>query len=152
MARCCAPIRGDDIIGYITRNRGVTVHFKSCANVTNESERDRLVEVSWGKTRTVYPVGLRVEALDRVGLLSDVTSVVSAENVNIVACTSEQNDDVSMIAVTVHIHGIEQLNRLCLKLEGVEGVMHVLRVNNDGAAPIQRAAPGRPVRQSQGVF
>ena len=152
MARCCAPIRGDDIIGYITRNRGVTVHLKSCANVTNESELDRLVEVSWGKTKTVYPVGLRVEALDRVGLLSDVTSVVSAENVNIVACVSEKADDVSMITVTVHIRGIDQLNRLCIKLEGVEGVMHVLRVNNDGATPIKRAAPGRPVRQSQGVF
>ena len=152
MARCCTPIRGDDIIGYITRNRGVTVHLESCANVTNESELDRLVEVSWGKTKTVYPVGLRVEALDRVGLLSDVTSVVSAENVNIISCVSEKDDDISMITVAVHIHGIEQLNRLCLKLEGVEGVMHVLRVNNDGAVPVTRGAAARPVRQSQGVF
>ena len=148
MARCCAPIRGNEIIGYITRNRGVTVHVTSCANVTNESELDRLIEVSWGKTTTVYPVGLRLEAWDRVGLLSDITAVVSAENVNIVSCVSENVDDVSMITVVVHIRSIEQLNRLCLKLEGVEGVMHVLRVNNDGAAPVTRGAPARPVRQS----
>ena len=148
MARCCGPIRGDEIIGYITRNRGVTVHLESCPNVRNESELDRLIEVSWGKSMTVYPVGLRLEAWDRVGLLSDITSVVSAENVNIVSCLSENADDVSTITIIVHIRGIDQLNRLCLKLEGVQGVMHVLRVNNDGAVPVTRGAPGRPVRQS----
>ena len=58
---------------------------------------------------------------------------------NIASCVSEESDDVSIISLTVYINGIDQLNRLCLKLEGVEGVMHVLRANNDGVAPVSQA-------------
>ncbi len=139
MGRCCSPIRGDDIMGYITRNRGVTVHLTSCANVTNESESDRLVEVSWGKTSTLYTVRLRAEAWDRIGLLSDITAVVSAEKVNIASCVSEEDDDVAIVSLTVFVNGIDQLNRLCLKLEGVMGVMHVLWANNGGVAPVSQS-------------
>ena len=84
MARCCNPIGGHAIIGYITRGRGITVHRRTCPNIMRESESERLVEVDWGKTRTLYPVQIRVESWDRVGLLSDVTSLVADEGVNIV--------------------------------------------------------------------
>ena len=127
IAVCCSPIRGDEITGYITRNRGVTVHRKSCPNVVNEQEVERLVEVSWGKTQTLYPVRLRIEAWDRVGLLRDVTSLVSDERVNMASCVSEEYDDISVISLTVYIDGIDQLSRLFSKLEGVEGVIHVAR-------------------------
>ena len=129
MARCCNPIGGHAIIGYITRGRGITVHRRTCPNIMRESESERLVEVDWGKTRTLYPVQIRVESWDRVGLLSDVTSLVADEGVNIVqSITGGQEDDLSIINLTVTIENIEQLNRLFSKMEGVVGVLNVSRI------------------------
>ena len=129
MARCCNPIGGHSIIGYITRGRGITVHRRTCPNIMRESESERLVEVDWGKTKTLYPVQIRVESWDRVGLLSDVTSLVADEGVNIVqSITGGQEDDLSIIRLTVTVEDIEQLNRLFSKLEGVVGVLNVSRV------------------------
>ena len=132
IARCCNPIRGDPIIGYITRNRGVTVHLRRCPNVLNERETERLIEVQWGKSQTLYPVRLRIEAWDRVGLLMDITSLVSEERVNIASCVSEEHDDLSVVSLTVYIDGIDQLGRLYAKLEGVKGVMRVARARTLG--------------------
>ncbi len=142
MARCCNPIRGDDIIGYITRSRGVTVHRKNCPNILAEKETERLVQVGWGKTQTLYPVRIKVEAWDRVGLLRDITSLVSEERVNIASCISEEYDDVSVISLTVYINGIDQLSRLFSKLEGVKGVTSVTRANSapDASGAAQRSA------------
>ena len=129
MARCCNPIGGHSIIGYITRGRGITVHRRTCPNIMRESESERLVEVDWGKTKTLYPVQIRVESWDRVGLLSDVTSLVADEGVNIVqSITGGQEDDLSIIRLTVTVEDIEQLNRLFSKIEGVVGVLSVSRV------------------------
>ena len=129
MARCCNPISGDEIIGYITRIRGVTVHRRNCPNIVNEDEPERLVSVSWGKAEVKYPVRIQVRSVDRVGLLRDVTSLVSGENVNIASCVSEEYDDVSIITLTVHVSGIDQLSRLFFKLESVNGVTGVTRSN-----------------------
>ena len=125
MARCCTPIRGDDIVGYITRSRGVTVHRSSCSNIAGEGEG--LVEVRWGQTQTLYPVRIGLEAWDRVGLLRDITSLVSEERVNIAEIVSREEEDISIISLTVYIDGIDQLSRLFSKLEGVEGVIRVAR-------------------------
>ena len=127
MARCCSPIQGDEIIGYITRSRGVTVHRANCSNVTAETETERLVPVGWGKMQTYYPVRIRIEAFDRVGLLRDTTSLVSEERVNIASCVSEEDDDISVISLTVYIESVDQLNRLFSKLEGVKGVINIAR-------------------------
>ena len=129
MARCCNPISGDEIIGYITRVKGVTVHRRNCPNIINEDEPERLVAVSWGKTEVKYPVRIQVRSMDRVGLLRDVTSLVSGENVNIASCVSEEYDDTSIITLTVHVSGIDQLSRLFFKLESVNGVTSVTRSN-----------------------
>ena len=131
MARCCNPIPGDKIIGYITRSRGVTVHRTTCRNIQNEKEVERLVDVGWGKSHTVYPVRIQVNAWNRVGLLSDVTSLVSAERVNIAYCVSEESDDLSLISMTVYINGIDQLNLLFTKLEGVNGVINAARAKTN---------------------
>ena len=101
MARCCNPINGDEIIGYITRSRGVTVHRRNCPNILNEEETERLTTVSWGREEVKYPVRIQARAMDRVGLLRDVTQEVAAENVNIASCVSEEYDDVSIITLTV---------------------------------------------------
>ena len=136
MGRCCNPIHGDEIIGYITRNSGVTVHRKACSNIMAETEIERLVPVAWGKTKTLYPVRIQVRAWDRVGLLSDVTTLVSAERVNIASCVSEEFDDVSVITLTVYINGIDQLNLLFSKLEGVNGVITASRSSREVATPM----------------
>ena len=129
MARCCNPINGDEIVGFITRTKGVTIHRRSCPNIQNEDEPERLVPVSWGETEVKYPVRIQVKSMDRVGLLRDVTSVVSGENVNIASCVSEEYDNVSIITLTLHVSGINQLSRLFFKLESVKGVMNVTRSN-----------------------
>ena len=129
LAVCCEPIRGDDIKGYITRNRGVTVHKSICKNVLQETEEYRLVHVAWGEERTTYPVRLRLKAWNRVGLARDVTSLVSEEGVNMASIVSEETEDESIISLTVFTDGITQLNRLFAKLEGIDGVFSVSRTS-----------------------
>ena len=92
-----------------------------------ETETERLVPVGWGRIQTLYPVRIQIEAFDRVGLLKDVTSLVSEERVNIASCVSEEYEDISIISLTVYIDSIGQLDRLFSKLEGVKGVIAVAR-------------------------
>ena len=127
MANCCTPILGDSIVGYITRTRGVTVHRRNCHNIVAEQETERLVPVAWSKAHELHPVRVRLEAQDRVGLLRDITSLVSEEGVNIASCVSEEEKDVSIVSLTVYVDGISQLNRLFSKMESVRGVIGVSR-------------------------
>ncbi|MDZ7727316.1 MAG: bifunctional (p)ppGpp synthetase/guanosine-3',5'-bis(diphosphate) 3'-pyrophosphohydrolase [Dehalococcoidia bacterium] len=128
MARCCNPVPGDQIVGYVTRARGVTVHRADCHNILSESERERLVEVDWGASTKVYPVDIKIEAWDRVGLLRDITTLVSEERVNMLGVrTMEPNDGAVSITATLETTGIEQLARLLAKMEMIRGVRHVER-------------------------
>ncbi len=85
IARCCNPVPGDAVIGYVTRSRGVTVHRRDCPNIIHEDEVDRLVDVEWGRSGELYPVAIRMEAWDRVGLLRDIGNIVAEEKVNMQA-------------------------------------------------------------------
>lgn len=128
IAKCCNPIYGDDIVGYITRNRGVTVHLGTCEEIYEDAVgNEQLIQVQWGRSQTIYPVRIQIEAWDRVGLLRDITSLVYEERVNIHSCVSEEFDDVSVISLTVYTNGLDQLNRLFSKLEGIKGVINVTR-------------------------
>ena len=90
-AKCCHPIPGDPILGFITRGKGVTVHLRSCPTVMNEREVSRLIEVEWEAAPTqTYPIAIRVEAYDRTGLLSDITQVVAEAKVNILAAAGRR--------------------------------------------------------------
>ena len=89
-----------------------------------------MVTVNWGETKTLYPVRIKVKGWDRVGLLGDVTSVVSRERVNIANIFSEEYDDISAISLTVYVSGIEQLNRLYTKIEAVNGITEVVRLRS----------------------
>ena len=133
MGLCCNPLPGEEIIGYITRSGGVTVHKRSCPNLRNEDERGRLVKVEWGQTRELYPVRITIEARDRVGLLRDITTQVSEQGVNIASVvTTENTDGTATTSLTLYTTGVAQLGRLFSKLEGVRGVLSAIR-SSDGA-------------------
>jgi guanosine-3',5'-bis(diphosphate) 3'-pyrophosphohydrolase len=128
LAKCCSPLPGDEIIGYITRTTGVTVHRKDCSNVVHEKERERLVDVQWGRTDQLYPVVIRVDAWDRVGLVRDITTVVSEEGVNIASMKSlGHGDNSASVFLTLETKGVAQLSRLLSKIEGIGGVKNVMR-------------------------
>ena len=132
MGRCCNPLPGDEIVGFITRINGVTVHKTSCSNLTNVDETERLVEVQWGHSQQLYPVRVSIVAWDRVGLLSDVTTRVSEERVNIASVvTTEQKDGTCTLSLTLYTTGTDQLSRLFSKLEGVRGVIRAVRTNGE---------------------
>jgi GTP pyrophosphokinase len=142
MARCCNPLPGDQIVGYVTRTRGVTVHRADCHNVLNEEEHERIVEVEWGTVAKLYPVSVRIEAWDRVGLLRDITTVVTEDKVNMVGVRTVENGDGSVsIHATLETTGIEQLSRLLSRIEIVRGVRAVER-----AQERKRSRAGEPVQ------
>ena len=132
IARCCNPVPGDDIIGYVTRSRGVTVHRADCYNVLHEDEKDRLVDVEWGRTGATYPVAVHIEAWDRVGLLRDVSTLVSEEKVNMLGVRTDHGDRTTSVYLTLETTGIAQLSRLMAKLESVRGVITVNRQVDGG--------------------
>ncbi len=128
MARCCSPVPGDQIVGYVTRARGVTVHRADCQNVLNEEEQERLVEVDWGAPAKFYPVAIRIEAWDRVGLLRDITLVVTEDKVNMEGVRTDERGDGSVAVVaTLEVTGIEQLSRLLSRIQIIRGVRNVER-------------------------
>jgi GTP pyrophosphokinase len=130
IASCCQPVPGDEIIGFITRGRGVTIHRKDCPNVVNEDEKERLVKVEWGEAGISFPVSIRIEVLDRVGLLRDVSALVSDEKINITTVTLSDKDGTLSIYMTMDIKNIGQLGRLFSKIEGVRGVINVSRTSD----------------------
>lgn len=129
LARCCSPVPGDDILGYITRTKGVTVHRRDCINVTNVWEKERLIKVNWGRGRQkAYPVSVHIEAWDRVGLLRDISTLVSGEQSNIVSVNLSQPTNSSInIALIFETTGMEQLSRILSKLESIPGIQSVAR-------------------------
>lgn len=131
MATDCHPAPGDPIIGYITRNRGVTIHRADCPRILAEKETERLVAVDWGPLdaqQQVYPVSIVVEAWDREGLVRDIAIAVSEERVSMASVKAETHaDGRAVITSTLRIAGIDQLSRVFSRLERVKGVLHVQR-------------------------
>ena len=134
LAECCRPVPGDEIIGYVTRSRGITVHRQDCGNVTREREKERLLPVEWGRTDSLYPVNVQVEAWDRMGLMRDISTMVAEEKVNIAGVSLANKDDGSVaMYLALETKDLAQLSRLLAKVEGIRGVLNVTRVG-DGAS------------------
>ena len=131
IARCCSPVYGDEITGYLTRGRGVTVHRQNCAILRDTEDTDRHKPVAWGHYETTYASRLQIKAFDRVGLIRDITNVVSSENVNIHSLTSAEDEKTNActVSLTVYTAGVEQLSRLFSRLETIPGVDAVFRVS-----------------------
>ncbi len=126
---CCNPVPGDEVVGYITRGRGVTVHRNDCANVRASGEQERLVEVEWDTSNTrTYAVAIRIEGWDRGGFLRDVASVISENQVQLMSLSANANPDkTAVVNATLQVTSIEQLSRVLAKLEGVRDVLSVSR-------------------------
>ena len=130
VAGCCNPLPGDDVVGYITRGRGITLHRRDCPNILRLKERERLIEVNWGTdTGEVYPVMIRVLAYDRPGLVRDIADIVAAEGVNMSATSAITNkkDHTAIIAATLEIRGVDQLSRILNKVDRLQNVLEARR-------------------------
>jgi GTP diphosphokinase / guanosine-3',5'-bis(diphosphate) 3'-diphosphatase len=128
-AKCCHPIPGDPIVGFITRGKGVTVHLRSCPTIINEREVSRLIDVEWESAPTeTYPISIRVEAYDRTGLLSDITQVMAEAKVNIVAAhVGVTPDHTAVVTATIQVHSVSQLARVMSRIETLKDVISVQR-------------------------
>ena len=128
-AKCCHPIPGDPIVGFITRGKGVTVHLQSCPTVLNEREIPRLIEVEWESAPAQsYPIAIRIEAFDRTGLLNDITQVVAENKVNIVAAAVHVNPDhTAIVTATLQVASVSQLAKVMGRIEGLKDVLSVQR-------------------------
>jgi len=135
MAHCCKPVPSDPIVGYITRGRGVTVHRADCANLRAlpPEERERLIDVRWAGADpdAAYPVDIQILAVDRKGLLRDVSSVITNEDIDVIGVTthSDRDTDTASMRFTVEVHDADQLEHIRLKIRQLPGVIEVRRGN-----------------------
>ena len=128
LANCCHPLPGDEIIGYITQGRGVTVHRKDCLNIINEVEKERLVSVEWGDVKQVYPVAIQVDAWDRVGLIRDISAIIAEEGVNLSEVNMTNHDDnITSLYFTLEVKSAAQLAKIISKIHSVWNVISVVR-------------------------
>ena len=131
LARCCTPVPGDQITGFVTRGSGVSVHRRDCPNVEQLSEQaNRIVEVEWAPTQSsVFLVNIQVEALDRSGLLSDVTRALSDHHVNILSASVATNKDrIAISRFSFEMAEPHHLGAVLRAVRGVEGVFDAYRV------------------------
>lgn len=132
-AKCCNPMPGDPIIGYITRGRGATIHRSDCPNILRSTERERLVKVSWGSKIRTYPVPIRVSAYDRQGLMGDISNLLTNEGVNIVDVNvrvdhDKVKADTANIHLIVEVRDIVQLSRVLTRIESLDNVLEAERI------------------------
>ncbi|MDQ1173792.1 guanosine-3',5'-bis(diphosphate) 3'-pyrophosphohydrolase [Microbacterium testaceum] len=133
LAKCCTPVPGDEIVGFVTRGSGVSVHRGDCTNVRSlKEEPDRLIEVEWAPTtKSVFLVQIQVEALDRSGLLSDVTRVLSEHHVNILSATvSTTNDRLALSKFVFEMGDTVHLDRVLNAVRRIDAVYDVYRVTS----------------------
>ena len=128
MARCCNPAPGDEIVGYITRGRGATIHRQDCPNILRVQDRERLVRVSWGEPKTTYPVPVRIKAYDRNGLMKDVSTLISDEGVNMANVKVDVNRNLAIFDLVLEVRDIVQLSRVLDRLENLPNVTEAQRV------------------------
>ena len=135
-SRCCSPVPGDEIVGYVTRGRGISVHRTDCVNIVgmNDMDRSRLIDAEWQADAsenplTTYSTEIRIFSADRTGMLFDVSKVFTEENINVTAINSKSNskNDKATFTVAFDIKTVDQLNRIINKIRMIPGVLDVER-------------------------
>ncbi len=131
LSKCCNPVPGDKILGFITRGRGVSIHTVDCTNIGDLTfDKDRLVEVSWGDLQAgAHAVKISVQTKDKPGLLASVSSSISAAEANITHAEVTTNEDrQATLTFTIDIRDVEHLNRIIKNIEAIKGVIDVKRI------------------------
>jgi RelA/SpoT family (p)ppGpp synthetase len=127
LAKCCTPLPGNDIVGYVTRGRGVTIHRRDCPNILRLGDTDRLIEVSWGAKSQTFPVTIYITAYDRTKLLSEISTIIGAEDINIVAVRQGVKNNISIFYITIEASSIAQLSGVLAKIGKLPNVFEVRR-------------------------
>jgi len=135
MAQCCKPVPGDQIAGYITRGRGITIHRSDCSNILRYSNQcpERIIKIDWGqKTDHAYPVEIQITAFDRQGLLRDITGILANDQINLIASNSQidKNRPTARMNLTLEIMDIDMLSRVLAKIGQLPNVMEVKRISH----------------------
>jgi len=137
-ARCCSPIRGEDIVGYVTRGKGVAVHSKACPNMnTLMYDPERRIAVEWGRpsrrdggAAPTYPVSLNIFCDDRFGMLKQIAAVISDDNTNIQNIAAHTGNLQATIDLVMDVVDLDHLERIIANLRRIPGVRDVQRVHN----------------------
>ena len=129
MARCCNPMPGDQVVGYITRGRGATIHRQDCPNILQTKDRERLLQVSWGHVESTYPVPIKIKAYDRQGLVSDISNLLSDESINIADVKVNTNRSMADLRLIIEVKDLTQLSRILTRIESLPNVMEAHRTN-----------------------
>ena len=128
IARCCKPVPGDPIVGYVTRGRGATIHRRDCPNILRIRDKERLVQVSWGQARETYPVSIRIRAYDRDGLMRDVSTLVSNEGISMSSIHVSTKSSLAIFDLVMGITDLNQLSRVLNRLEALPNVLEARRL------------------------
>ncbi|WP_414501831.1 GTP diphosphokinase [Zymobacter sp. IVIA_5232.4 C2] len=136
MANCCHPVPGDQIAGFITHGRGITIHREDCPNILQLrlDDPNRVVQVEWGgQQTTTYSVDIEIIAWDRHNLLKDVINVLSNEKANVLGVNSRTNDEnMARLVITLEVSGLELLSRVCSRVQQLSNVTDVRRLRQGG--------------------
>ena len=131
VARCCQPNPGEPIIGFVTVARGIAIHRQDCVNILQlpPEKHGRLMDVAWGSEPEGFPVDIEARALDRKGLLKDITHILAAEHINILRTHSHTDpaDNTVVMDITVEVHDMGQLSQALGRIAGVHNVLEVRR-------------------------
>lgn len=127
-ARCCNPMPGDPIIGFVTRGRGASIHRSDCPNILRVKEPERLIQASWGKAEKLYPVPIQLTAYDRQGLMLDISSIISGEPVRLVDLSMFTRQNVVKVNLMLEVRSITELSRILARLENLPNVIEAIRV------------------------
>ncbi|MGH8684046.1 MAG: ACT domain-containing protein, partial [Nitrosospira sp.] len=131
LAKCCKPAPPDPIIGFVTRGRGITIHRQGCVSLSRLSAEsaERLVAADWDASRggASYPVDVEIEAQDRPGLLSDISSILLRDKINVIATRTHSRDVTATMQFTLKITGLSQLRRVLGLIQNIPGVMSASR-------------------------
>ncbi len=129
LARCCNPMPGDPIVGFITRGRGVSVHHENCTNIKALDEPERLLEVSWENTESLrfYRVPISIIAYDRAGLMRDISTLLADEKINLSEVAVSTKQEVATFQLTMEISDLTRLSRVMTRVEDIPSVVEVFR-------------------------
>jgi GTP diphosphokinase / guanosine-3',5'-bis(diphosphate) 3'-diphosphatase len=131
LAKCCNPMPGEPIVGFVTRGRGVTVHRSDCPNIAATTDTDRLIEVSWGKVKTEqrYSVPVEIVAYDREGLMRDISTIIADEKVNMSTVQVATRQNIATFQLTMEFADLQQLARVLTRIECINSVVEARRRN-----------------------